>query len=225
VLAGRRVKLAALAAGATMLLAGCGMHPGAAAVVESQTISHDQVDDVALAVCSANLAAAQMSNQPPPTIATRESREVALGILIDTELSHQYGEREGIEPNPREVSQAVAQNEAGLDMLPADRREVFRTTLRDYAAGQLILIEAGRADIGDEATEEEAINRGVELRQEYVDTIDVDVDPRYGRFEDGRFQRGGAALSVPASDDAVVGDQDRPGDGFVGRLPASQQCS
>jgi hypothetical protein len=225
VLAGRRVKLAALAAGATMLLAACGMHPGAAAVVGSTTISHDQVDDVALAVCSANLAAAQMSNQPPPTIATRESREVALGILVDTQLSHQFGEHEGIEANPREVSQALAQNEAGLGMLPEDRRETFRTTLRDYAEGQLILIEAGRADIGEEATEEEVIQRGVELRREFVEALDVDVDPRYGRFEDGRFQRGGADLSVPASAEAVAGDQDRPGDAFVGRLPASQQCS
>jgi hypothetical protein len=225
VLAGRRVKLAALAAGATTVLAGCGIHPGAAAVVESQNISHGQVDDVALAVCSANLAAAQMSNQPPPTIATRESREVALGILIDTEISQQFGEHEGIQPNPSEVSEAVAQNEAGLDMLPQDRREVFRTTLREYAAGQLILIEAGRSELGADAPEEEAIERGVALRNAFADTLDVEVDPRYGRFEDGRLQRGGAALSVPASRTAQAGDQDRPGDAFVGQLPASQKCS
>jgi hypothetical protein len=75
------VKLAALAAGAA-LLAGCGVvHPGAAAVVGSDTIPDHRVDDVAVAVCSANLASARASNAALPTLPTRgaQSRPAVRG--------------------------------------------------------------------------------------------------------------------------------------------------
>lgn len=222
--AGRRLKLAALAAGAATVLAGCGLHPGAAIVVGSTTISHDEVDDVALAVCSANLATARASNQPLPTLPSRGAREVAVSILLDTELSQRFGESQGVEANAQQVSQAVAQNENGLALLPEDQREDFRTALREYAEGQLMLIEVGRESLGRNASEDEALAEGVRLRNEYVDGLDVEVDPRYGRFEDGTFKRGGTSLSVPASDRAQAGDQDQPDEGFVAELPASQQC-
>jgi len=224
VLAGRRVKLAALAAGAMAVLAGCGLHPGAAAVVGSQTISHDEVDDVARAVCSANLATAKASNQPPPTLPTRGAREVAVQILLETELSQQFADHEGVEANPQQVSQAVAQNEAGLEMLPEDQRQDFRATLREYAEGQLMLIQVGQDSLGGNADENEAIAEGIRLRNEYVADLDVEVDPRYGRFEEGTFKRGGTSLSVPASAGARAGDKAQPEDAFVADLPASQQC-
>jgi hypothetical protein len=218
------VKLAALAAGATTVLAGCGLHPGAAFVVGSETTSHEEVDDVALAVCSANLATAQMSGQQSQ-LPTRRAREIALDILLETELSQQFGEHEGVEASPREVSQALAQNEQGIAMLPEDRREDFRTALREYAEGQLMVIEVGREELGADVSDEEALSEGTRQRTEYVESIDVEVDPRYGRFEDGVFKRGGTALSVPASVAARAGDRAQPGEGFVAGLPASQLCS
>lgn len=222
--AGRRVKLAALAAGAMTVLAGCGLHPGAAFVVGSETSSHEEVDDVALAVCSANLASAQLNGQAS-NLPTRRAREIAVDILLETELSQQFGEHEGVEASPQAVSQAVAQNASGIAMLPEDRREAFRTALREYAEGQLMLIEVGRASLGAQVSEEEALAEGTRLRAEYVDTLDVEVDPRYGRFEDGVFKRGGTELSVPASAGARAADRAQPGDAFVAQLPASQLCS
>ena len=47
------------------MLAGCGVHPGAAAVVGSDEISTSEVDDVAVAVCSANLASARVAVDCP----------------------------------------------------------------------------------------------------------------------------------------------------------------
>ncbi len=222
-LASRKVKLAALAAGMTML-AGCGSHPGSAAVVGSQEISHGEVDDVALAVCSANIATAKAQGQPVQALATRGAREVAMQILLETELSRQFGAHEGVEANPQEVSQAVAQNEAGLGMLPEDQREDFRTALRDYASGQLMLIEAGRESLGGDVSDDEAIAEGLRLRKQYVKSLDVEVDPRYGIFTKGAFKRGGADLSVPASEEAVRGAKAQPDATFVSELPASQRC-
>lgn len=222
--AGRRWKLAVLAAVAATTLAGCGLSPGTAATVGSTTITHDRVDDVAVAVCSANLASARASNQPLPTLATRGAREVALQILVETELSQQFGEEEGVEANRQQVSQAVAQNETGIEMLPDDQREDFREALREYAEGQLILIEIGRRAIGTEVPDDQAIAEGSRLRDEFVATLDVEIDPRYGRFEDGAFKRGGTSLSVPASREAIAGGKAQPADAFVTALPASQQC-
>lgn len=222
--AGRRSRVAVLAVVAATALAGCGLTPGTAAVVEDTTISHEQVDDVALAICSANLASARASNQPPPTLATRGAREVALQILVETELSRQFGAQKGIEASRQQVSQAVAQNESGIAMLPEEQQEDFRTALREYTEGQLVLIEAGRRSLGTTVSDDEAIGEGTRLRDEFVDTLDVEVDPRYGRFEDGVFKRGGTSLSVPASREAVAGSEAQPADGFVAALPASQQC-
>lgn len=223
-LARRRVKLAALAAGMT-LLAGCGIHPGAAAVVGSEKISQQQVDDLAKAVCSANLASAKASNQPPPTLASRGAREVALQILLETALSQQFGRHEHVQANQQQVSRALAPNEKGFSMLPVGQREDFRNALRNYVAGQLMLIEVGKRSLGNQASQDQATAEGMRQRAKYVKTLDVQVDPRFGRFEDGTFKRGGTDLSVAASDQARAGDSAQPGDSFVAALPASQKCS
>lgn len=220
--AGRR--LAVLATVAVTSLTGCGFEPGAAAVVGSDTIPRERVDDVALAVCSANLASAKMSNQPPPTLGSRGAREVAMQILLETALIQQLGEERGVEASPREVSEAVAQNESGLAMLPEDQREDFRSALREYTEAQLILIQLGKESRGQALSSDEAIAEGTRLFEEYAQGVDVEVDPRYGSFEDGSFQRGAASLSVPVSDEAREAAKAQPGDGFVAALPASQQC-
>lgn len=217
--------MAALAAGAVTVLAGCGLHPGAAAVVGSETIPHDTVDQVAAAVCSANVATSRVSNQPPPTLANRGAREVALQILLETELSTQFAEHEGVEAKPSEVSRAVGQNEQALNLLPADQRQAFRTTLRNYAESQLMLIEIGRESLGQEVSDSQALQEGLRLRKEYVDRLEVEVDPRYGQFVDGEFRRGGTSLSVPVSETAKGGSSAQPSPAFVSSLPASQQCS
>ncbi|HLN78576.1 MAG TPA: hypothetical protein VK204_16140 [Nocardioidaceae bacterium] len=222
--AGRRVKLAALAAGVA-LLAGCGVHPGAAAVVGSDEISTSEVDDVAVAVCSANLASARASNATLPTLPTRGARQLAMQILLEGELSRQFGEHEGVSANQQQVSQALAQNEQGFAMLPADQRDDFKNALKQYAEGQLILLEIGKQKLGKDASDNDAINEGKRLRDEYVKSLDVQIDPRFGRFENGAFKPGGTSLSVAQSSTARAGDRAKPADAFVAGLPSSQQCS
>jgi hypothetical protein len=207
------------------LLAGCGVHPGAAAVVGSDEISTSEVDDVAVAVCSANLASARASNATLPTLPTRGARQLAMQILLEGELSKQFGEHEGVSANPQQVSQALAQNEQGFAMLPADQRDDFKNALKQYAEGQLILLEIGKKKLGKDASDNDAINEGKRLRDEYVKSLDVEVDPRFGRFEDGAFKPGGTSLSVAQSSSARAGDRAKPADAFVAGLPASQQCS
>lgn len=222
-LASRRVKLAALAAGMA-LLAGCGTHPGAAAVVGSDTISQEEVDDVAQAVCAANLATAKAQNQPLPRLATRGAREVALQMLLDAELSHQFAETKDVTANPQQVSQALASNEAGFALMPAQEREDLRNALRGFVEGQLMLMEIGRQSLGADTSQDEAIAEGSRLRDQYVKELDVEVDPRYGSYQNGALTRGDEQLSVAQSTTARAGDKAQPDQGFVEALPASQKC-
>lgn len=222
----RRLRLAVLAAVATTVLGGCaGLHPGAAAVVGSETITHQQVDEVARAVCSANIASGRMSGQPAAPLHSRGARETALTILLETELSHQFGRARGVEAPQRQVAQAVAASANGIAMLPAEQRADFRDALRGYAEGQFILIEAGRRALGQDVPEDEAIAEGRRQRAGFISSLDVEVDPRYGRYEDQRFKRGGTSLSVPASAEARAGARTQPGPAYIEALPPSQQCS
>jgi len=219
-----------MAAAAMVALTGCAsLHPGAAAVVDTSTISHDEVDDVAMALCSANITGAEAQGQPAPDLATRGAREGALQVLLESELSRQFGEELDVDADERLVSQALADNEPNVVLLPEDQRDDFRSALTKYAGGQLILIEIGRQSLADqgqsEAPDDQAIAEGLRLRGEFVESIDVEVDPRYGTFAKGTFEAGSAALSVPASDAGRASAKASPGPDFVAGLPASQRCS
>lgn len=223
-LAGRRVKLAAVAAGAMTMLAGCVFHPGAAAVVGSQTISRQEVDDVAKAFCSAQIATAQASNQEAPTVPTRAAREAALQFLVESDVTQQFGEQKGVEASPAQVQQVVAQQASGLEVLPKHDQEVLRSALHGYAEGRLMLLEVGRQAVGAQAGDAQAMSAANKMLTTYVKNLDVQIDPRYGTWENGTFKRDGASLSVPASAEARAGDKAQPDQSFVTQLPASQQC-
>lgn len=226
----RRAGLAAVAAAGLFALTGCGsLHPGTAAVVGPATITHDEVDAVADALCSVNIAGAEAQGQPAPDLATKGAREAALQVLLDSELSRLFGESVGVRPNNQQVSQALAQNEAGIAMLPEPEKADFRQALKDYASGQLMLIEAGRQSLREQGqqdvTEDQALAEGQRLRSEYVKSIDVELDPRYGTFQDETLRPGGDTLSVATSRQARAANAPEPSAEWVSSLPASQKCS
>jgi uncharacterized lipoprotein YajG len=215
-----------LAVAATLALSGCGaMHPGAAAVVDSTSISMAQVDALARGVCSAS------KNQTSTTgpMPSRNARQVAVQILVDSELSRQFGEKRGITPNPSMVSAAEAQFAQSIDALPPGQRADFRQAVRESAEGQLTVVEAGRRSLeaqgAQNISQNQALAEGSRLRQQYERGIEVEVDPRYGAWTKGNLQPGGAELSVPVSAQARAGDNAKPPASWVTQLPASQKCS
>lgn len=223
---GRPTRTTSLIAGAVLLLSGCGLHPGAAAVVGDTTISDDQVDEAAAALCAANLAGAAAQGQPRPELATRGARQASLSLLIDSELSHQFGEANGIEPSQAEVSRAVAQNQQTVDALPQDQREGFLTLFRTYVEGQVIVQQAGEQAVGAAAAPEEVRTAGIQQRNEWLTEqgIEVELDPRYGEYADGGVAGSSGSLSVPASDGAVAGNSTEPSPDWVSDLPLTQKC-
>jgi hypothetical protein len=223
----RSARLSALVAAATLALTGCGLHPGAAAVVGGDTISGEQVDDAAAALCSANITGAKAQGQAPPQLATRGARQAAVQVLIDSELSKQFGEARGVNPDRAQVSAALAQNKQTLALLPEDRKGDFEELLRGYAEGQIILIAIGKQELGKpNASDEKALAAGTKARDKWAKThADVEVDPRYGEWSGGSLHTATGSLSVPVSERAVTGANMDPDASWVSGLPSSQKCS
>jgi hypothetical protein len=227
--AGKRCWRRALATSALLALAGCGaLHPGAAAVVGSGTISHEAVADVAEALCAANASSAKAAGRPVQAVASKGARAAALQVLLESRLSHLFGERRGVHPDPRMVAQAVAQSSAGLQLLPPEDRHALRAAVRAYAEGQSILLRIGRRSLQQQGkqpvTAQEALAEGQRLRGEVLQSIDVEVDPRYGSYTQGQLQAGDSDLSVATSDAARQASLAQPSASYLAGLPASQKC-
>lgn len=224
----RRVRLSLAAVAAASVLAGCGMHPGAAAVVGDQRITGDEVDAAASALCSSTVSSAEAQGQPRPELAARGARQAALQLMLDNELTHQFAEAEGIEPDQEQVSAALAQNAQSIDVLPADEREEFRALFQGFQESQSVLTEAGTRSLAAqgnaEPAPEEASAEGARLRQEWAAGIDVEVDPRFGRYDAGTLTPASGSLSIPASQRAFQGVAAEPGPAWTAGLPLSQKC-
>lgn len=225
----RNAKLAVLAAAAALVLTGCGLNLGAAAVVGDTAISGEEVDDAAAALCSANIESSAAQGQPAPELPSRGARQGALQLMIDSELTRQFGEHMGVEPNQGQVSQALASNAGITDLLPRARRAAFTEIIRGYAEGELVLLEVGRRSLiesGETApTDEAAISEGTRLRNRWARSVDIEVDPRYGTFDKGELSPSSGSLSIPASEGAFEGNKPDPSAEWVASLPATQKCS
>jgi hypothetical protein len=209
------------------VLSACQVHPGAAAVVGDQEISTQRVDAVAQALCSANRGATQ-SGQPASDLPSRGARQGALRVLIDSALAEQFGQAKGVHPDQEQVSAALAQNADGINALPADEQEAFREALKQYAEGQLMVIEAGRQSLSEQGksspTDEEALAEGEKLRTEFAKNIEVEVDPRYGTYSKGSLRATSGSLSIPVSARAFDGQSSDPSAAWVASLPTAQKC-
>ncbi len=223
----RTAALAGLLAAAALVTSGCSAHPGAAAVVGADRIGDTRLDALASALCAAQSAG---QNAPPQELASRAARQGALDVLINSELSRQFGASQGVSPDQAQVSAALAASEQNVAAIPADRRQVFRETLRSYAEGQLMLVKIGRAALTAQGTanptQQQSIETGTELRNAWAaKNVSVSVDPRYGSYRSGAVVPRSGSVSVPVSDSAVEAAKPQPGQAWVATLPANQKCS
>jgi hypothetical protein len=221
-------RAAALTVVAALALSACSTHPGSAAVVGPVSISQKQLDDVALALCSAQSGAAQAG--APQDLAGRAARQGALGVLLNSSLSKQYGESRGVQADQARISAAVSANQSTISALPPSRRPAFRQTLRDFAEAQLMMIAVGRTELTKKGakspTDQQALAAATPLRDAWVKkNLTVSVDPRYGRYSKGALASQSGSLSVPVSARAATGAKQNPGNSWVSALPASQKCS
>jgi hypothetical protein len=222
-----RTLLAVAGAVAGLFLSACSVHPGVAAVVGDDTITDSHVDEVATALCSAQSGAGASGQQD---LASRAARQGALDVLINADLSRQYGAAKGAQANQGQVASALAANQKNIAALPAEHRAVFSKTLRDYAEGQLMLIDIGRRELTAQGkqgiSDQQAVSEGTKLRNQWAAKhLRISVDPRYGEFSKGALLAKSGSLSVAQSARAADGDSPDPSAGWVASLPAAQKCS
>jgi SurA N-terminal domain len=224
----RTLSGAVLAAVCAVSLSACTAHPGQAALVGSEKISDHKVDDVAQALCSAQSGSQQTT--AAQELSSRAARQGALDVLINSSLSKQFGHSQGVEPDQEQVSAAVSANAQTIAKLPKSRQSDFQSTLEQYAEGQLVLIDIGKASLKKAGTknptDEQSIAAGTKLRDAWAkDHASVKVNPRYGHYTNGALKSQSGSLSAPVSATAVTGAKPDPGQTWVASLPASQKCS
>lgn len=224
----RSVVAAAAALVALSTVSACSNHPGYAAVVGADSISPTQVDDVAHALCPVLMRNAQTGAAQP--VADRTARGAALGNLISSSLSKQYGASKGVQADQTALASAVNQVATTAKQLPADRRATFTQTGRDYFEGYLILgaigqdalVKAGQKNVAQSA----AVAAGTKLRDAWVSKhLTVTVDPRYGSYAKGALVPSSGSLSVAASSRSKAGAQVTSPPTWIDGLPANQKCS
>lgn len=225
----RKLRASVLAAAAMTLAAGCGLNPGAAAVVGDTRITGEEVDAAAAALCSANIAGAEARGQQAPELPSRGARRGALELMIDSALTHEFAESRGVEVDEQQVSAALEANAAGIAMLPEAQKDDFRSLLRGFTESQDMLTQIGRQALEEQGVEspsdEETLAEGVRLRQRWVKkNAEVEVDPRYGDYVEGALTPDSGSVSIPVSDRATEGQNPDPSGGWVAALPASQKC-
>jgi hypothetical protein len=221
----RRLAAGAAAVLAVSALSGCGdLAPDVAAQVEGDEISVEQVDDFAVLLCS-------LGGLPGGEEATTKSaRQQALTLLLGNELAFDLIDEEAVDPAA--VRQAVAQNAAAREGVPADLRDTFDAFVEDFTVAQIGLVELGRESLQEsgeaaeaELTDDVAFQEGQRLRQEYAAEADVEVADRFGAVENGAVVADPGSLSVPVSDVAVQSSQAEPPATLGELLPAAQKCS
>jgi hypothetical protein len=221
VLRRRRSKVVALGAVAALLLTGCGLRPGQAARVGDTTIRVEQVDDFARALCTVNKGQGA-SGQP-----TSGLRETSASVLIQNVLFQGVAKQEGLTVDRPKLGTDLEQAVKTLPPMPASEKKTFTDTLRDYLTGQQYVDQLGRTQLAltDQKASSQAIAQaGAQQVSDYAKTVDVEVDPRFGTWSDGRLERGDGSLSVPVSSNATAAAASQPAQSFVDSLPASQKC-
>ena len=198
------LSVAGLAAGLTA----CGtdlapeVHPGAAAVVGETTISIDEVDELALDLCSVERPVREQQGDPAPL---GFFRGLAIENLAGYELARQYAEEHDLEPGPT--------FDRRLDLVAQQLRQRGAPT---YAAEILVGFEernsyrdAVLAATGDPQAAQQDF-------AEWAQDVDVSVDPRFGSVDlsSGDYSPPkGLSVRVTEIDPAAAG-----------RLPAGQRC-
>lgn len=218
--------LAPLALTAVLGLSGCGqLSPGTASEVGGDQITHDQVDDLVTAQCTAANAAAESGGSG--AVPVSQVRQQSLGVLMDTALSTQYAEDQGISPDKQIAAALFDQFEPTIATLPESSREVLSEVFRDWALGRSAMIEAGSRATGQPVTAaaaQELMTAGLDAREKWLTTIEIDTDARYAPAANGFPGGGDGSVSRPTSDFAKGATAPEADAAWVGGLPAGQKC-
>lgn len=212
---------------ALLLLSGCGQFtPGAASVVNGTRITNDQVNALSEAQCVLR-GTLTKAGSAPATSAARVRQE-SLGLLMDAELSQQFGKAQKIAADKLLAAGFLSQVAPVFKPLPRKAREEFTSVFKEWSKGRAILVQVGAGTTGTKPTLQnldQLLDAGFKARDAFLKKSDIDTNPRYAPDKNG-FPGGGGDGSVSKASSAFAkGSSAAELDAkWVTGLPASQKC-
>lgn len=212
-------------AASLLVLSACGaggVSPGVAAEVDDEQISSDEVDDLATVICEIDKGAGQ------PGKPMSAQRATALTVLLAIEVGREVGDIDAV---PQEqVNQSVAAASEARQFVPEDLQSYFDEIVRESTRSAIAVDAAAAAAVSEtgEQPEPTAVQEeAARLQQEYLADNPIDIDPRFGVYQDGQVVSGDGSVSVPVSERAtslVPQSTDDMAAQPPADLPASQVC-
>jgi hypothetical protein len=224
------VKLRAMAVPAVglalLLLTGCsGLTPGTASDVNGTRITTTRVSDLAAAQC--DLRDVLTEKQLAPAITAAQVSRESLSLLMDTELTKQFGQSEDIDPDKLVAASYLSRVQPLFTGVPAGSKAVLTDVFSTWADSRAILVEAGSRATGEKPSAtnlDKLLEAGLQARQSWLKKADISTDPRYGPDKDGYPSRDSASVSKARSTFAVDAQKETPSPAFLSGLPPNQKC-
>ena len=194
------------------LLSACGsVQPGAAAVVNGETISMRSADEAAQTFCLINLAGQQGGG----AVDNSEIRRQALTALLLVEVADQVAADRNLKYTvPKEKPAGIDEFRKALE--PSVRKN-FDTLISDNFRLGAIVIELGRATDPKLTDENALLELGMAELNKAMADMDVEIDPRFGLDASGQQIADSGSLSVatenldaPAPDERAIALQCAP---------------
>lgn len=214
---GRRLAAVGLVAA---LLGACGQaSPGAAASIDGETISLDQVDAYADAACEYTRTVTEMTNQQPQPISGAQLRVEVLNLLVQSVLTERLGERLGVTVPPSAGAGMPDATRAVIDAMPVEEAAEAadflavsqRTGALQRAIGAELLAAEGTGQEADQPEEVTPEQRGAEAVLAEQQDADIEVDPRLADGYAARTATAGGDTASPGSPLSVLTSQEGAG--------------
>jgi len=204
---------------AGLTLAACGnVHPGAAAVVDDQTISMKTLDKTAEAYCTLTLASAKSQGATVPGNA--DVRRQTVTTLVSLVVARKLAKQEDVTPQPTEYELTTQQEDQISKAFPDDDADELKKLIEKGQELSAISVALGEKSTGQARTADNVSQLAAAGQAEITKAFkanDVEFAPRFGLSDTtAKTVADTGSLSVAPSD---LGD-DKPD-----ALPKAQRCS
>jgi hypothetical protein len=212
------------AALALVLLSGCDQSPQTAAHVGSTTITTDDLDLMAQALC-AEASSGQSQGQGAQPVSRVNS--AALGALISSAVDAQYAAEHDLGYDRATMAQQLQQLDPLIAKLPEADQKRTKELITQLFKGQMQIFDEAVSKLrasGVQPTQELVQQAAQATETEYAKKLDIDVNPRYSAPGPGHEGDGSQSLSRAVSGNAKTAASENPDPGWVTGLPATQRC-
>ena len=154
------------------------MHPGAAVVVDGESVSTEKVDDLADKLCEAVSASGQSG------VGGSDVRQQAASLMLNLTAARQATDDLGIEVEPSKYALTGQDSEMIESQFPDADTSNIETLIKISKETSALVSAIGEEESGE--TGEKAQQAGQQFLQKYIADADVDVDARYGLDGDNK---------------------------------------